>query len=172
MARVAGLLFVGVLAAVLAGCQSMEESLSLRKPTARLMGVQFREADAFSATLVFDVQIVNHYPADLPLLRFDYALSSRGRRFATGSPELGIIIPVSGSQTVSLPARIDYVNTLRILGGVRPGATIPYEAQVNLLVDTPRLGSIMLPLERSGELRLPEVSEIDLGRILDAIGSR
>lgn len=162
MARMAGLSFVGALLAVLAGCQSTEESLGLRKPTARLMGVQFREADAHGATLVFDVQIVNHYPADLRLLRYNYAVSSRGQRFVTGSPELAIIIPFSGSQTVSLPARIDFVNTLRILGAVRPGATIPYEAEVNLIVETPRLGAIMLPLGRSGELRLPEVSEMDL----------
>ena len=115
--------------------------MSLRKPTARVMGMQFRDADAYGATVVFDVQIVNHYPVELPLMRFNYAVSSRGKRFMAGSSELAVQIPVGGSQTVSLPARIDYISTLRRLGGVRPGATIPYEAQVDLTIDTPRLGS-------------------------------
>ncbi len=161
MARMAGLWFVGAAAILLVGCTSMEESLSLRKPTARLMGVQFKEADLYGATIVFDVQIVNHYPVDLPLLRFSYALASRGQRFLAGASEIAINIPVGGSQTVSLPARIDYVKALQTLGGVRPGATIPYEALLDLSVNTPRLGTIMLPLGQVGEIALPNVPGID-----------
>lgn len=172
MMRMAKVLFVGALLTVAVGCESMEESMSLRKPTARLMGVQFRDADAYGATVVFDVQIVNHYPVDLPLLKFDYAVSSRGERFMAGASELAITIPVGGSQTVSLPARIDYVNTLRRLGGIRPGATIPYEAQLNLTINTPRLGSITLPLEKGGEVTLPELSGADLDKILNAIAPK
>lgn len=166
MVRMAKVLLFSVLLMAGIGCESMEESMSLRKPTARLMGMQFREADAYGATVVFDVQIVNHYPVDLPLLRFNYAVSSRGERFMAGASELAIQIPVGGSQTVSLPARIDYINTLRRLGQVRPGATIPYEAQLDLTIDTPRLGAIMLPLGKVGEIRLPELPGVDLDKIL------
>lgn len=169
MVRRVRVLLLGVLLTVGAGCESMEESMSLRKPTARLMGVQFREADAYGATVVFDVQIVNHYPVALPLLRFNYAVSSRGERFMAGASELAIQIPVGGSQTVSLPARIDYINTLRRLGSVRPGATIPYEAQLDLTIDTPRLGAITLPLGKGGEITLPQLSGVDVDKLLREI---
>jgi len=161
MARMTSLLFVGTAAILLVGCESMEESLSLRKPTAQLAGVQFKEANLYGATIVFDVQIVNHYPVELPLQRFSYALSSRGQRFLASSSEIAITVPVGGSQIVSLPARIDYVKALQALGGVRPGATIPYEAQLDLVVNTPRLGTIALPLGRAGEITLPNVPGID-----------
>jgi hypothetical protein len=170
MMRMARVLFVGLLLAVGIGCESMEESMSLRKPTARVMGMQFRDADAYGATVVFDVQIVNHYPMELPLLRFNYAVSSRGKRFMAGSQELAVQIPVGGSQTVSLPARIDYINTLRLLGGVRPGATIPYEAQVDLTIDTPRLGKIVLPLGKGGDVTLPALSGVDVDKLLSGKG--
>jgi hypothetical protein len=111
------------------------------------------------------VQIVNHYPVDLPLLRFSYAVSSRGERFLAGASELAMQIPVGGSQTVSLPARIDYISTLRRLGSVRPGATIPYEAQLDLTINTPRLGTITLPLEKVGEITLPELPGVDLDKL-------
>ncbi len=166
MIRMAKVLFIGSMLVLLVGCESMEESMSLRKPTARVMGMQFKDADAYGATVVFNVQIVNHYPAELPLLRFSYAVSSRGQRFMAGSAALAIRIPVAGSQTVSLPARIDYSDTLRRLGGARPGTTIPYEAQVDLTVDTPRLGTIMLPMDNAGEVMLPQVSDADLDKLL------
>lgn len=169
--RMASLLFVAAMLALAAGCESAEESMGLRKPTARLMGVQFREADAYGATIVFDVQIVNYYPVALPLLRFSYAVSSRGERFIAGASELAVQIPVGGSQTVSLPARIDYLKTLQRLGGVRPGATIPYETQLDLTISTPRFGAIALPLSKAGEITLPQVSGIDLDKILSGVKS-
>ncbi len=167
MVRMVKMLFVGALLTVLVGCESMEESMSLRKPTAQMMGVRFQDADAYGATVVFDVQVVNHYPVELPLMRFSYAVSSRGKRFMAGAQEVAVQIPVGGSQTVSLPARIDYLNTLRLLGGVRPGATIPYEAQLDLTVNTPRLGWITLPLGKTGEVTLPAPSGVDVDKLLN-----
>ncbi len=158
MTRMARGLLVGALLTVLVGCENVEERMSLRKPTAQMMGMRFQDADAYGATVVFDVQIENHYPEELPLMRFSYAVSSQGKRFMAGAQEVAVRIPVGGSQRVSLPARIDYPSMLRLLGGVQPGATIPYEAEVSLTINTPRLGWLTLPLGRSGEVTLPATS--------------
>jgi len=167
------LTLIGILLVVLmAGCTSMEEELQLRKPTARLVDVRFRDADAYGATLVFDVQVVNHYAFDLPLLRFRYAVSSRGQRFLAGLSDVAIRVPALGSETVSLPARIDYVQTLRALGSVRPGATIPYVADVDLVISTPRLGPITLALAKAGEVTLPEPAGENLDKLLEALRSQ
>ena len=162
-----GVLFLGAVLLLGAGCESVEESVSLRKPTARLMGMQFKDADAYGATVVFDVQIVNHYSAELPLRRFSYAVSTQqGSRFMAGSAALDIRIPVAGSQTVSLPARIDYADTLRRLGGARPGAMVSYEATVDLAIEAPRFGTITLLLDNAGTVTLPQVSDADLKILL------
>lgn len=171
MSRMAKVGFVSMLLMFGVGCANMEESMSLRKPTARVMGMQFRDADAYGATVVFDVQIVNHYPVELPLLRLNYAVSSRGKRFMAGQQELAVQIPVGGSQIVALPIRIDYIGTLRLLGGARPGATIPYEAQVDLTVNTPRLGTILLPLQRVDQVTLPSLPGVDVEKLLRGSGT-
>ena len=160
MVRTKNLVLFGVSVAVLlSGCETVEESLQLRKPTARLMGVQFKDASLYGATLVFDVQIQNHYAFDLPLQRFDYVVSSQGQRFLAGFGQVQITVPAGGSQTVSLPASVDYLKTLKMLGGsVIGGRAIPYEAGLDLVIDTPRLGSITLPMETTGQLSLPAVS--------------
>ena len=160
------ILVVGLAGGMIAGCTSVEERLSLRKPSAQLLEVQLKDAGVSGATLAFDVTIENHYPVDLPLLSFNYILSSNGRRLLAGSSELNMTVPAAGSRTVSLPARIDYVQMLKALSNIRPGARIPYVAALNLIVNTPQLGSLTLPLARSGELALPELPGVDLNSLL------
>jgi LEA14-like dessication related protein len=170
MGRMIHPVLVGVLTlALLAGCGSTEEYLQLRKPTVRLANVQFREADAYGATLVFDVEIQNHYSVALPLVSFDYSLASRGQEFLVGSSELAISVPAGGSRTVSLPARVDYLKALRALSGIEPGMAIPYDARLDLIINTPQLGRIMLPMGKSGDLVLPDVADIDLQGIRDIL---
>lgn len=160
MMRMAKLMVVGGVGIILlAGCESTEEYLDLKKPTAQLIGVEFRDASQYGATVVFNVDVINHYSYDLPLLRFDYGLSSQGQRFLAGFSELNITVPPGGRRSVSLPAQVDYLNALNILTGVRPGDTIPYNAEVSLVVNTPHLGSITLLLTKIGELTLPAVSQ-------------
>jgi LEA14-like dessication related protein len=159
-------LVIGLMGGMIAGCTSVEERLALRKPSAQLVDVQLKDASVYGATLAFDVAIENHYPVDLPLLRFDYDLSSNGRRLFAGSQDLTMTVPAGGSRTVSLPARVDYLAALKALANVRPGAKIPYIAQVSLIINTPQLGSITLPLARSGELALPELPGADVNSLL------
>ncbi len=163
------LLVVGLTGGMIAGCTSVEERLALRKPSAQLMDVQLRDASVSGATLAFDVAIENHYPVDLPLLSFTYSLSSNGQRVFVGSQDLTMTVPAGGSRTVSLPARVDYLVALKALSNVRPGAKVPYVAQLNLVINTPQLGSITLPLVRSGELALPELPGVDVNSLLGSI---
>ncbi len=160
MLRTANLVSFAALLGLLAGCTSVEENLELRKPTARLVGVKFQEATLRSATLVFDVEIENHYPVTVPLLGFKYSVSSGGQLFISGSSGARVNLPANGQKTIALPAQIDYLGALKVLGNVKPGATIPYQAVLDLSVDTPRLGPIMLPLTHAGQITLPTISEV------------
>ena len=156
MLRMANLICVGVL---LAGCTSMEERLELRKPTARLVGVRFQEATLRAATVVFDVEVQNHYPVTVPVVGLKYSVSSAGRMFLSGSSEARVNLPADSQRTVALPVTCDYLEVLKILSNSKPGATIPYAAQLDVSVQTPRLGPVLLPVSHMGELTLPTVSE-------------
>lgn len=158
-----------LLIACVAGCETIQESLNLRKPTARLTGLKIEDVKLDSATLLFDVEIDNHYPVALLLANFDYSLSSGAEKFLSGSAKSQVAVPAKSSTTVSLPATINYIEMLKALKGVRPGSKIPYGAEVGLSVDTPALGVIRLPLRKEGELVLPSISGADINDIWNII---
>jgi len=158
--QMANLVSVGALLALLAGCTTVEESLELRKPTATLVGVRLQEATLRAATLVFDVNVVNHYALTVPLTGFRYSVTSAGQTFLVGSSEARVNLPANGQRTVNLPVTIDYLGALRTLGKAEPGAIIPYEAKLTLTVETPRLGPLDLFLSHTGDLALPTISEV------------
>ena len=160
------------LMAFFAGCETMQEALNLKKPTARLTGLKFEQVTLDSATLLFDVEIDNHYPAALPLTNFDYSLVTGANKFLSGSTNSQTIVPAKSSKTISLPAKINYIEMLKALKGVRPGSKIPYNAELGLSVDTPALGMIRLPLKKQGELVLPSISGTNIKDIWNIINPR
>ena len=157
---------------VFMGCETMQRALNLTKPTARMVGLKFADANLDSATLLFDVEVDNPYPVALPLMNLDYDLSSGTDPFLTGSADLQTTVPAKSKKTVSLPATINYLDMLRALKGIRPGTRIPYKADVGLSVDAPALGLIRLPLRKEGEVALPTVSDVDINDILNVIRTR
>jgi LEA14-like dessication related protein len=164
------LIFVmSLMMAFFAGCETMQKTLNLRKPTARLTGLKFEEVKLDSATLLFDVEIDNHYPVALPLTNFDYSLTSGAKKFLSGDANSQSTVPKKSKKTVSLPAKINYIEMLKALKGVRPGAKIPYNAELGLSVDTPALGLIRLPLKKEGELVLPSISDTKVKDIWNII---
>jgi len=162
VAKGCSILAVAFVIILLAGCATVQEALNLKKPTARLADLKFEEAKLDSATLVFDIEIDNHYPVALPLTNFDYSLSTGPEKFLSGSANAQTTVPAKSKKIVSLPAKINYMEMLKSLTlaykEVRTGSKIPYSAELGLSVDTPALGLIRLPLKKEGELVLPTVS--------------
>jgi LEA14-like dessication related protein len=160
---------VALLIASFAGCEAVQQTLNLRRPSAKLMGLKFEDVKLDSASLLFDVEIDNHYPAALPLTNFDYEVSSGSDSFLSGSAASQTVVPAKSKKVVTLPATINYVRMLSALRGVRPGSKIPYNAELGLSVDAPGLGPIRLPLKKEGELVLPTISGTDIGDIWDIV---
>ena len=139
------------------GCESVQQALNLSKPTARITGLSFQDVQLNSATLLFDVEVDNPYPVALPLMNLDYDLSTGSAAFLAGRADLQTTIPAKSSKTISLPAKINYIEMLRALKNVKLGSKIPYKADVGLSVDTPALGLLRLPLKKEGEVVIPTV---------------
>ncbi|MCP4612030.1 MAG: LEA type 2 family protein [Planctomycetes bacterium] len=158
-----------LMAVCITGCETIQEGLNLRKPTARLTDLTIEDVKLDSATLLFDIEIENHYPVALPLTNFDYSLSSNAEKFLSGEAESQAAVPAKSSRIVSLPATFNYIEMLKALKGVRPGSTIPYGAELGLSVNTPGLGVIRLPLKKEGELDLPNVTGADMINIWNII---
>ncbi len=138
------------------GCGMMDE------PTARLVGVGLDDIGLDAATLRFDVEVANPYPVSLPLAKLDYTLASSGAQFLSGEAPLEGVVPARGTRTVALPVRLSYVELLKAVSGLRPGAVVPYDAALGLSVDAPVAGLLRLPLRRTGELPVPAVPDVEV----------
>ncbi len=143
------------------GCESMRQIMNVKKPTASLQGVSFEDITLQSATLLFDVEIQNPYPAALPLLNMDYSLETGANKVLAGSADLQTTIPANDKKVVSLPARVRYIDLAKAFIGIKAGSKIPYKADVGLSVDTKALGQIRLPMNKSGQLSVPAIPNID-----------
>lgn len=142
-----------VLAASLAGCSA---------PSAKLMGVSFKDIDLQSMTILFDIELTNPNSTPLPLADLDYELSSRGNSFFTGQSPLQGDVPARSAKTISLPAKITYSQILTALSDVKPGAVLPYKADLGLSIKVPVIGKLRLPIHKEGNLPVPAAPGIEL----------
>lgn len=155
--RIRMLLFLAVAVglAFAPGC----EMLGLAKPSAKVVGVNVDDVGLQSARLVFDVDVENPYSSPLPLGNLDYGLASEGKPFLKGESVLQGSIPAKGSKVLNLPVEVPYAEVYKTLKGLRGKKKIPYTANLGLGVETPVLGKLRLPLEKSGTLPLPKAQD-------------
>ncbi len=152
------------LVAALGGCELIQ------RPTARVTGVSLKDIGLTSATLLFDVEVGNPYAVPLPMVNLDYALSSTGQAFLSGQADAQGAVPASGTRVVPLPVQVNYLQLLNALQQVRPGAVVPYAAELGLSVDPPIGERLRLPVRQEGQLPVPaapgiEVAEVRWGAI-------
>ncbi|MHC4242260.1 MAG: LEA type 2 family protein [Planctomycetota bacterium] len=152
-----------------AGCETNQKVRHLEKPTARIVDLKFQDIQIDYATLLFEIEVDNPYPADLPLVSLSYSLTSGGNTFLTAAPAHSAAIAPNSKELVSLPDEVIYARLLKSLNG-KPGSTIPYRTELQLWVDAPDLGQIKLPLRHEGLLSLPEEAEVTVeGRIYHSL---
>jgi LEA14-like dessication related protein len=169
---------VPLVCAGLAGCAQLRDVFSLNTPSARVTGVRIQDVGLDAATLLFDVEVTNPLALPLPLANVDYSLASAGAAFLSGKAQVQGTVPATSSKTVSVPARVVYLELLKVLKGVRPGSVVPYAAEIGFSVDVPSAGPLRLPLKKEGQLPIPtapdvEVRSVDWSKVtLDEAGGR
>jgi LEA14-like dessication related protein len=150
----------------LGGCAQLRDALgSVQKPSASVTGVGFDDVKLDAMTLRFDIEVANPYDVPLPLADIDYSLASLAQPFLSGKAGLQGAVPAMGKQTFSLPARITYAELLKVLKDVRPGAVVPYKAELGLSVNAPVVGPLRLPLTKEGRLPIPTLPEVEVSEI-------
>ncbi len=149
-----------VAAGWLTGCDALQ-ALNLQKPTASLKGVKFDKISLEAATLVFDVEVDNPYSAALPLTNLDYGLTTGTKPLLSGTAEVAGSIPAKSSKTLSLPAKVSYLDLVNAFKGIKPGSSIPYKAQLGLFMDTPVTQNLRLPIAKEGQLKVPTLSDLE-----------
>ena len=149
---VSGWLALAAMAGLLAGTAGCG---MLEKPGAQITGVKIQDISVTDATMLLDVKVDNPYTVPLPMSDVDYALSSQGQKFLTGKADVAGTVPAGGSKTLGVPVRISYLELINAVKGARPGATIPYKADLGLSVDAPVWGAMRVPVSKEGQLSIP-----------------
>jgi LEA14-like dessication related protein len=155
------LVFILCSSAFLSGCSVLNE-LGVPKPTFALKDVKFGQMNLKTATLLFDVEVQNPYAVALPLLNMDYALTTQQSPLFKGQADIATTIPAKEKKVVSLSITLGYtevVNALKSLKDVRPGSMIPYDAAVGISSQAPVLGTIRIPIQKSGDLQIPTLQD-------------
>jgi LEA14-like dessication related protein len=150
----------------LPGCAALSSLLGAQpKPQVKVSGVRIADLSLTDLTVVFDLTITNPYAVPLPLVNLDYALASGAQPFLQGQAAMQGTVPVSGSKTVSVPAKVVFLELLKTLTSVRPGAVVPYRASLGLSVNAPVVGTLRLPIEQDGQLPVPAVPNVSIPSI-------
>jgi precorrin-6B methylase 2/LEA14-like dessication related protein len=153
------ILSTATIAVFFAGCDTTRDIQYDREPAARLEAMRIGGVELDYATLLFDVEIDNLYPVNLPVQRLRYALVSEGRTFLTATIFDNVTVPPKTKKVLTLSDEVTYARLLRALGS-EPGSTIPIKAELTLSLDAPRLGWINLHAEKEDNIFLPESPEI------------
>lgn len=167
--RASGLSLALVLPWLSAGCKTLSDlAAGTVKPGVSVKGVRFGALSADGLTLLFDAEVTNPYEVDLPLVNLDYGLASGGAKFLTGSAPIQGSVPAKGSKMVELPAAVSFAPLLKAVSGVKPGAVVPYTADLKVSVEVPKVaggGRLALPMSKSGELPVPAVPEVSISNL-------
>lgn len=160
------LLSASLLLASLVSCGSVGQIIEgFDKPQAAIAGTRIVDLGLDAATLEFDVDVTNPYGFSIPVGNLDYGIRSGGQTLLAGETAGTTTIPAGGSSIIPLRARLPFQEVLGILNGLRPGAVVPYEADLGIRLDIPGGEALRLPVTKSGEFPIPTVPEISIGNI-------
>jgi len=150
----------------LMSCASLSSFTSeITKPSLKVTGTKLQDLSLDKVNLLMDLEVGNPYSVPLPLTNLEYALTSEGEKFLDGKADVQGTIPAKESKTIQIPIAVAFAPLMKVLGNVKPGATIPYAADMNLSVDAPAVGPMTLPIRKEGELPIPAVPEVEVSNI-------
>lgn len=150
----------------LTSCESVQSIIDAApKPTARIAGVSLGNLSLDGATLDFDVDVRNPYGFNLPLADLAYSISSGGKSVLSGNMADPGSIPANNTRRIAVPVSVRFADLLNVLGGVKPGSVLPYDANLSVSANVPNLGPLTLPLKKSGKLPIPAVPQVTLADV-------
>ena len=151
MMRIMGLLVVGML---VGGCGMVQQ------PTAKVSDVSMGNMSMKAATLVFNVEVTRTrtaWPCRSP------GPTTPSRRAASGSwaarPTSRAPCPPTAARSSPSPSTSTTPTSSRPVQSVRGKSEIPYTADLGLRVDAPVVGTIRVPTQKNGTLKLPHRPE-------------
>ncbi len=161
---------VFVMLVAMPGCSAMQDYLGgMDKPGVSLKSGRVESLGLEKAVMVFDVEISNPYAVALPLTDLSYGLSTGGKSILNGKSAMAGVVEAKGKRVVSLPVDVSYAQVVNAGAGVKPGAVIPYAADLVMSLDVPASipggGKLEFPMHKEGKLAVPIPPKVELTNV-------
>ena len=134
--RLARLLFLAAVAALLAACTSMPSNL--KAPTCELVGVQMLSTDMFAQRFRVRLRVDNPNDIELPVTGLEFTVFMLGDRFAEGLGNEEFLLPAKGNAEFDMLVTTNFVSSFgRLLSRTGSGKLedVEYEIVGKISVD-------------------------------------
>lgn len=135
------------------------------KPDADVKGLHIIHLSTEVADIVVDVLITNPNPVPIPLVDIEYLIETNGEKLVSGLIKDAGTIHAHGSELINIPVKIDFKEITETFDELNPGQIVKYKLRVTLIIDIPVIGRISIPLEKDGEIPIPQKPDVDLERV-------
>lgn len=158
-----------IIALALAGLSSCSglktiAKAAFQKPELVFLGASLNTIDLDGATVFVEVELQNPNGFGLNLARVDWTLDAERERVAEGSIPGGLEIPASGTVAFPIPVHVRFHDVPGILGLIRRGGAIDYEAKAVVGVRTP-VGIIELEISHADRIPAPQLPDVAFERL-------
>lgn len=160
---IVGLFLVAILLAV--SCSSVKKMMKIENPQVKVSDVKITGLGFESIDLLFDITVENPNAIGVTLSAFEYDLLINDHSFLNGREEKKMEISANSESTVQLPLRVGYKDIYDTFQSLAGKDSSSYQLNARLFFNLPLVGSISIPVGKSGRLplvKLPRISVEDL----------
>lgn len=162
--------FVMVSLVLYSGCSTINQLAKMQKPEAKVQNVSIAGLSFDAINLLFDIDVRNPNSLGIKLNNFDYDMQINGNSFLSGVNDNGLEIAANGQKTVQLPLTLKFADLYKTFTGLIGEDSTAYRLNAGFAFDVPVLGSVRVPVNKSGSLpnlKLPKISigSLKLGKL-------
>ncbi|BBM99708.1 protein MpLEA-like4 [Marchantia polymorpha subsp. ruderalis] len=130
------------------------------KPSCELSDLDFKDVSRKNVTMAGIVSITNPYDHDLPVVTITYKIFSNNREIGSGQLTDPGDIKALDKTNIELPTVVPYDFLWNLMKDVGADWDIDYKFEVGVQFKLPIVGKFTLPLETSGTMKLPTLSDM------------
>ncbi|KAL2651028.1 hypothetical protein R1flu_019156 [Riccia fluitans] len=137
------------------------ESLShVEKPSCELSDLDFKDVSRKNVTMAGIVSVHNPYDHDLPIVTITYKIFSNNREIGSGQLTDPGDIKANDKTRIELPTTVPYDFLWNLMKDVGADWDIDYRFEVGIQFKLPIVGKFTIPLNHTGTMKLPTLSDI------------
>ena len=152
MRKIRILVCIFVLAVLLSSCETVPlDSIlqNIEKPTVVSVKSRVTGTDILGIKLAFDVKVKNPYSFAIKKAKCEYKIEIEGSDFLDTEDDADVNIPAKKTGTVTLPARLNYLDMFRAYRHLKGKSEVDYLMRGNLII----MG-IKVPIREKGTIPL------------------